>query len=117
MVLVSFQVERVRVGPLRTVPVRGRQRDDDLRAFGDLDAGNDDRLGRVAESRMGDGCVIAKQLFYGTWNLTRIVSQSVELRRMTQQSDRAVAEQARRGVVSGNDELEDGREQLLFGET
>ena len=35
---------------------------------------------------------------------------------MPQESDGAVAEKARRRVVSGDDQLEDGRQQLLLGE-
>ena len=82
----------------------------------DLDAAELDRLGRHPERRVRDRRGEAHELLDGVGDAAGIVAQDAPLVRMVEQRDDAVADQARRGVVAGDDQLEEARQQLLLGQ-
>src|SRR5215468_4414504 len=116
LVSLAFEVELVGMREARGVTIGRRQRDDHLRTLGDHHARDLHGLDRIAERRVRNRGVVAKQLLNGGGNATRVITQSRGLLGMTQEGDGAVAEQACRGVVSSDDQLEEGREQLLLGQ-
>ena len=67
----------------------------------------------VAEGRMRNGGVVAEQFLDCGRHPVRIAAQQLELLRVIEEGDDGVADERRGGVVTGHDELEDGREQLL----
>ena len=70
------------------------------------------RLGRVPEGRVGHRRVEAQELLDGRGDLGGIGAQPAELVGVAEQRDDAVADEAGRRVVPGDDQLEDRRQQL-----
>ena len=87
-----------------------------LFARGDLHAVEGHRLGRHPERGMRDRGGEADELVDRGGKLPRIGQQRLELAGVVQQGHHPVADQAGRGVVAGDDELEQARQQLLGGE-
>ncbi len=73
-------------------------------------------LDRVTERRVGNGRVEAEQLLDGRGDLVGVAPELGELGRVAEEGDDAVADEAGGGVVAGDDQLEDRREQLLVVE-
>ena len=110
-------VEDVRVVVASRVPARCGQVDDHLHA------GRDDAspaivtsCGGVAERRVGDRRVVAQELLDSLGDERRVGHQRIALVRVRQEGGDSVADQGRRGVVPGDDELEQRRQQLLAGD-
>jgi hypothetical protein len=74
------------------------------------------RLGRVAERGVGDRCVVPQELLDRRPDQAGVRAQPRELLGVAEQGDDAVADQAGGRVMSGHDQLEDRREQLLGAE-
>ena len=110
----AVDVERLRVAVARVIPVRRRQRHDDLREGGDDDPAEQDLLGRVAEGRVRHRRVEAHALLDRPRHEVGVGHEGVALLGVAQQGDGPVADQAGGGVVSGDDQLEDRGEQLLL---
>ena len=98
------------------VVVRAAEADQDLLAGGDHDAVELDGLGRDAERGVRDRCRVADELLDRCRHPLRFVRQQLQLVGVVEQGDDAVADEARRGVGAGNDELEEARQELLFGQ-
>jgi hypothetical protein len=63
-----------------------------------------------------DRCVPSQDFIDRVGHQGRVGDECVALFRVQQQGDRSVADQAGRGVVPGDDELEDRGERLLLGQ-
>ena len=109
---VATDVEHVGWGYGGGVTVGRGQADDDLGARRDGDPAELDRRHGVAERRVRHGRVEAKQLLDGSGQPRRVGAQLGELARIAEQGDHTVADQARRRVVAGDDQLKDRGEQL-----
>ena len=110
-------VEHLGVRVLRRVPIGCGEADDDLRTGRNGRLAEVDRRDRVAERRVRHRGVVAQQLFYRDGELRRIGPERGELFGLPQQRDHAVADEARGRVVTGDDQLEDRRQQLLRAES
>ncbi len=111
-----IEVEPVRIGVLVGIAVRRCQVDDDLRTRRDRHATDVDLLERIAEGRVRHRCVVAEDLLDHVRDPRRIRPQTRPRARVAEERDDAVADQAGRGVVPRDDQLEDGREQLFLVE-
>src|SRR5262249_31423704 len=96
------------------VAVGGCHGDDYLRAGWDRGSADRHRLDGVAERRVRYGRVVAKDFLYGGGAAGGVGAQYCELGWMPQEADDPIADQAGRGVVAGDDQLEQRREQLLL---
>ena len=112
----SGQVELVGSVDVVGVTVGGGQVDDDLGAGRDGGVTDLERLGGPAEGRVGDGRVVADELLDGAGPDVRVGPEPAELVGVGEQRHHGVADEAGGGVVTGDDELEDGGAQLLLGE-
>ena len=65
---------------------------------------------------MRDRCVVTEELLDGLGDLGGVGAELGQLLRVAEQGDDAVADEAGGGVVTGDDQLEDRREQLLVVE-
>ena len=108
----TVEVEHLGIGVGLLVVVRRGQADDDLGSGGDRHAAQLDRLDGVPERRVGDRCVEAEELLQRRLQSFGVVAQQRQLIRVAEQRDDAVADEAGRRVVSGDDQLEDRRQQL-----
>src|SRR5204863_9301399 len=80
------------------------------------DATDVDRLERVPERRMRDRRVVAEELLDRVRHGRRVGAKPGQLFGMAEESDDAVPEEAARRIVPRDDQLEDGRHQLLLAE-
>ncbi len=103
------------LGPRGVAPRRG-QRDQHLDPGRHGRAGDRHVAGRVAEGRVGDRRVVPQQLLDGLRHERGVGDEGLPLLTVLEESGDAVADEAGRRVVPGDDELEEGREQLLAGE-
>ena len=94
------------------VAVRRRQADDDLGAGRNRHAAQFDRFDGVSKRRVRDRRVEAQELLQRRLEPFGIATQQRQLTRVAEQGDDAVADEARGRVVTGDDQLEDRREQL-----
>ena len=101
--------------PGRVAVGRG-QRDDHLGEGWDDGPAEGDVLGGVPERRVRHRCVPSQDFLDRARHQGRVGDEGVALFRMQQQGDRSVADQAGRGVVPGDHQLEDRREHLLLGQ-
>jgi len=62
MHLGATEVEQLRLRVSLSIPIGGREADDDLSSGGDGHSADLYRLARVAESRLRDRCVVAEEL-------------------------------------------------------
>ena len=94
------------------VAIGRRQADDHLGPCGNRHTAQLDRLDGVSERRVRDRRVEAQELLQGRRQTFRMVTQRRQLRRIAEQGDDAVADEAGGRVMTGDDQLEDRREQL-----
>ena len=109
-------VKPIRIDEPSGVPVRGRQRDQDLGALKNRYAGDLYGLGCVPKRRVRHRRVVPEEFLDRSRDAAGVALQCGELFRVAQESDGAVTDEAGRRVVPSDDELEDRREELLFGE-
>ena len=115
--LVAFarDVEAVGIGKLRRVPVRRRQQDHRLLALLQRRATDLHLLQRDAACELHRR-VIAQYLLDCALGQRRVVPQLGELIGVAQQRQRAVADQVHRRLVTGNQQQDARRQQLLLAQ-
>src|SRR5262249_46676063 len=107
-------VEGLRVVVAGWIAVGRGQRDDHLGEGGDDGAAEGDVVGGVPECRVRDRRVPSQDFLDRVRYQGRVGDECVALLRVQQQGDRSIADQAGRGVVPGDYQLEDRREHLLL---
>ena len=109
----SVDVEDLRVRVGRGIVVGRGEADQDLLAAGDLGVVQREGLGRPPECGVGDRGRVAQELLHGGRHPVQVGPQRFELVGVVEQGDDGVADVGRRGVVAGDDQLEEARQQLL----
>ena len=110
------EVEGVRIGVDLGVAVGGGEADDDLLAVRDVGAADRERFGRHAERRVRDRCGVPEELLDRGRHLIEVGKERVELVGVIEQGHDRVPDVGRGGVVPGDDQLEEARQQLLIGQ-
>src|SRR5580692_3236089 len=101
--LVPVDVELLGACVSVRIPVRRSQADDHLLTGWDLDATERERQCGVAKRRMRDGCVVAEELLYRSWDPGGVGAELGEVSLVAQQRDDPVANEAGGCVVTGDD--------------
>ena len=112
--ILTIDVEEFSVAKASRVAVRCCQTHDHLGTRRDRHASDFDRRDRVAERGVRDGRVVSKEFLDRGCDLLGARPQGIEGVRVGEQRDDAVADQARGGVMTRDDQLEDRRHEFLL---